>query len=34
LIVPSITIHRVTTLTRNASGKTPMLLSRVPRRAA
>jgi phenylacetate-CoA ligase len=34
LIVPPITIHRVAALNRNASGKTPMLLSRVARQAA
>jgi phenylacetate-coenzyme A ligase PaaK-like adenylate-forming protein len=34
VIVPPIAIHRVTALNRNASGKTPTVLSRVPRRAA
>jgi phenylacetate-CoA ligase len=34
VVVPPIAIHRVAALTRNASGKAPMLLSRVPRRAA
>jgi phenylacetate-coenzyme A ligase PaaK-like adenylate-forming protein len=34
VIVPVIHIHRVTALSQSASGKTPMVISHVPRRAA
>jgi hypothetical protein len=34
VIVPPIAIQRVTALAKNAGGKTPTVLSRVPRRAA
>ncbi|MEO7020386.1 MAG: hypothetical protein ABI234_09580, partial [Ktedonobacteraceae bacterium] len=34
VIVPTIVIHRVTTLTQNASGKVSMLISHLPRQAS
>lgn len=34
VIVPTMDIHRVTTLSTNANGKAPMILSRLPPRSA